>query len=79
LERLRAAFPNFRPDHWGSIRVGERVCFVSEPYAILPSDVLTIHAVAECLGISYDVSGNSYWRPGDTLRITFYEKDQGAS
>jgi len=61
-------------DHWGSTRLGDRVCFVSEPYSVSAQNVRDIEELASLLDCDWWLSSNSWWNPGSTIRIAFAEK-----
>ena len=48
---------------------------VAEPYGVEESDLPSILEFARMAQCSWFVSANSWHRPGDTLRIVFYQPD----
>lgn len=60
-------------DHWGSARHPNGVVFVSEPYQVFPRTVALLDSFAKRLGIEWYLSATSWWYPGRTIRIVFYE------
>ena len=57
-------------DHYGTTTIRGREVFVAEPYP-LPSRVVRAKQFANLLGLSLDVSSNSWWYPGFTTRLIF--------
>lgn len=65
-------------DHWGkSMTYGGQSAMVSEPYADMDKAIEWAEAIATTLGILVTVypesSMKSWWFPGETMRIEFYE------
>ena len=58
-------------DHWGVAVVDGRPGFISEPYANC-ADVKAALRFAELLDLEVDFQANSWWYPGQTLRIVFF-------
>jgi hypothetical protein len=57
-------------DHWGSTSLDDGSCvFVSEPYAIGPSELVAVEMLARAIGARWWLSSNSWHFPGSTLRI----------
>jgi hypothetical protein len=56
-------------DHWGSSRIGEKLCFVSEPYHVDVASQIQIKAIADRIGCNWYLSANSWWYPSQTIRI----------
>ena len=62
-------------DHFGeSVWYSGEKIFVSEPYQITNKDHSQISELARELDCEYRISSNSWWYPGHTIRIEFYEK-----
>ena len=63
---------------WRSTTYMGGVAFVSEPYErqITPDTLARLDAFTEKLGIEWHISANSWWYPGWTIRILFYEPDE---
>ena len=61
-------------DHFGTSKRGDRKTFVSEPYGISLSAMKSIELFAEKCGLEWNISSNSWWNPGETIRIEFWEK-----
>jgi hypothetical protein len=62
-------------DHWGStVLLNGTPAFVSEPYGITSETLAEVEAIAEECGCYANVSANSYWYPGSTIRIEIYPK-----
>ena len=75
---IHFCFPSDWLDHWGSTE-GGRV-FVSEPYQVMPRVVALLDSFAKRLGIVWHIDANSWWNPGSTIRLAFYEHEEtGAS
>jgi hypothetical protein len=62
-------------DHWGSTNHRGRTAFVTEPYNGTPDVLEAAARFAERLGIKWHVCANSWWYPGWTVRILFYEPE----
>ncbi len=58
-------------DHFGSTTLGDRICFVSEPYNVNPAELQQVKDLAEKIGCQWYLCANSWWYPGSTLRIVF--------
>jgi hypothetical protein len=65
-------------DHFGSTHYRGRPCFVNEPY-LSSEDMDKNRRFAELLGLHWVVSSNSWWFPGNTTRIAFWEPDEGGA
>ncbi len=63
-------------DHWGTSRIGSRSVFVSEPYDFDLDDAKEVDVFCKTLGLGWYLSSNSWWYPGRTIRIVFYEESQ---
>jgi hypothetical protein len=65
-------------DHWGTSQTGHfvccRDCFVSEPYDFTLKTAQALEAICQALGLVWHVTSDSWWNPGNTLRITIHEK-----
>ena len=61
-------------DHWGESPSGSLVC---EPYATVSEVADKVQAIAAALGVRYTISPTltSWWLPGKTIRIEFYESE----
>ena len=66
-------------DHTGSTTWGKARAWVSEPYphAITAESMRQIKLVADLANLHSGVSANSWHYPGHTVRIVFWEKDNG--
>lgn len=58
-------------DHWGSTEGGK--VFVSEPYQLLAGEVAELDSFATKLGVKWYISACSWWYPGQTIRVAFFE------
>lgn len=58
-------------DHWGSTDNGK--VFVSEPYNLSPENVAELDSFAKKLGVQWYISACSWWFPGQTIRVAFFE------
>ena len=56
-------------DHWGSTKIGDKLCFVSEPYDVSIEELSQIDSLARRIGCPWYLSPNSWWYPGRTIRI----------
>ncbi len=61
-------------DHWGSTNSYGVPAFVSEPYFLKPQDLADIVDMCQRTGLDYEITGNSWHRPGDTLQVLIFEK-----
>jgi hypothetical protein len=63
-------------DHFGESIAGgsERRIFVSEPYSLNARQLAEIDSLAKAIDCRYEISANSWWYPGRTLRVEFHEK-----
>ena len=68
-------------DHTGSTTWSKARAWVSEPYphAITAESMRQIKLVADLANLHSGVSANSWHYPGHTLRIAFWEKDNGGN
>ena len=68
-------------DHTGSATWGKGRAWVSEPYphAITAESMRQIQLVADFANLYTGVSANSWHYPGHTVRIVFWEKDDGSN
>lgn len=62
-------------DHWGATTWGNHPAFVAEPYQLWTRDLQSIEQFADRCGIAWHVTPNSWWYPGWTLRVLFYERN----
>lgn len=62
-------------DHWGSTAYQSRPNFVSEPYNITEDNVKEIAEIARKSGCKWFLTANSWWFPGATIRIAFYQEN----
>ncbi len=63
----------FRLDHYGSIVLPDKQrAFVNEPYCPLEDVKATMEAIAAIVGGRVDVSKESEWNPGHTVRGVLY-------
>lgn len=61
-------------DHWGSVKLADgRVAFVSEPYNVSAEDLAECEAIAAKIGALFTVDPNSWWFPGQTIRLVFVQ------
>jgi hypothetical protein len=65
MDRLKITF-----DHWGSTDFYGTPAFVSEPYASA-EDVADAVRFAEAVDLELRILPNSWWYPGQTLRLLF--------
>ena len=68
-------------DHEGSVRDGDSVNFISEPYGITESGLRDLVEFCDRIGCRFSISAKSTWNPGATILITIYEPvpgDEGA-
>lgn len=56
-------------DHWGSTDKG--TTFVTEPYHL---NLVAAAEFARIVNLDWCYSANSYWFPGSTFRISFFER-----
>ena len=76
LNRLEFCHDRRVFDHWGT---GTDGSMVSEPYDYDSADAVkfeqAVKAVADLLGIGYAITGpmTSWWFPGRTIRVSFFE------
>lgn len=66
-------------DHWGSIDPASDLAFrlrpfVLEPYSISAERLARCEEVARVCGANVVVEANSWWYPGRTIRIAFYNQ-----
>ena len=68
-------------DHWGTCDIGPFACchkglnFVSEPYGFGTEQAQALDRFCKALGgLDWHVSANTWWFPGNTVRITIHEK-----
>lgn len=61
-------------DHVGSTYDREEEVFVSEPYLRGSDDLTCARHIADLLDCNLEVSDQSYWFPGKTLRLIFRPK-----
>ena len=62
-------------DHWGSTVFRGTSAFVSEPYCLTHKSLGAIATIAERCGCRYQVESNSWWFPGSTIRVLFYQDE----
>ena len=60
-------------DHWGTVRDGDLVNFVSEPYGIGGSGLRDLVEFCDRIDCRFRISARSTWNPGRTILITIYE------
>jgi hypothetical protein len=65
MDRLKIRF-----DHWGSTKFCGTTAFVSEPYASA-DDITDAVRFAEAVDLELRILPNSWWYPGQTLRLLF--------
>lgn len=68
-------------DHTGSTMWGKARAWVSEPYphAITTENLRQIELIADSAKLHCGVDANSWHYPGHTVRIVFWEKDDGSN
>jgi hypothetical protein len=62
-------------DHFGKGTYRGRPAFISEPYGVDLADIEKIAELAAVLGCEYEINPNSFWFPGATTRIAFYQQE----
>lgn len=63
-------------DHWGVTPWHGKTALAAEPYSLSADDVASIDRFARELGIEWRLSSNSWWFPGRTIRVLFFEAEQ---
>jgi hypothetical protein len=68
-------------DHTGSTTWGKARAWVSEPYshAVTAENLRQIELIADFAKLHSSIDANSWHCPGDTVRIVFWEKDDGSN
>ena len=66
---------NFWLDHFVTVDDGQ--VFVAEPFEVEPSTIALLDTFAERLGVGFRISANSWWQPGKTIRLEFFEREEG--
>jgi len=67
-------------DHWGTTELGPFVCcrhepnFVAEPYSFSEREAKSLMRLSESLNVEWHVTSDTWWNPGNTVRITIHEK-----
>lgn len=62
--------------HWGTAIVDEREVFVSELWRITSATMQDIEWFAQYVGCAFYISGQSWWKPGRTVRVVLHECDE---
>ena len=62
-------------DHDGQGDWGGKPAYISEPYGLTADKVKEIEWLANSLGCEYCITPNSWWYPGSTWRIVFFERE----
>ena len=75
--RLQRAMPSLALDHWGGTTWRGRPAFVSEPYCD-PDRIAAGQRLADRLGCGFEIDPNSWWYPGATTRLVWFEKEESA-
>lgn len=65
-------------DHFGELKEDGRTLFVVEPYGPSKEQLKSAEDFAEKLGIKWYTTPESWWYPGRTYRIAFYEPNDNA-
>lgn len=64
-------------DHWGASTYRGQPCFVSEPYHVSADDMAAVAELCRRCNLDSHLSANSWWYPGETIRIAIYEPAAG--
>lgn len=64
-------------DHFGSTTIGDRRAFAIEPYNLTRPCLADVFRLGDELGLDVEIDANSWWYPGRTIRVLFFEPTEG--